>query len=163
MKKSYLNRKNDIKSYEKKSSYIFNSFVDRTNEYKILPEQYDIFVNVEKHYFVDSETQQQQLISNCLNYMKKVILSIYNSQGIICVLPKINVQVSDENTVVFNWAYSTFRAYMTFENEKGNFDAFFGIIAKTDEYAIKSETKKIDLNNYKEVVTSAIVKMVEYC
>lgn len=67
------------------------------------------------------------------------------------------------STVVFNWVYSTFRAYMTFENERGNYDAFFGIIVKTDEYAIKSETQKIDLNNYREVVASAIGMMVENC
>lgn len=162
MKKSYLSKKSDIKAYEKKTSYIFNSFVDRSNEYMMLPEEYDIFVNVAKHYFIDSDTQQQRLISNCLNYMKKVVLSIYN-QGVICALPKIDVQVNDENSIIFNWVYSTFRAYMTFENEQGNYDAFFGIVAKTDEYAIKSETQKIDANNYKEVVTSAIVKMVEYC
>lgn len=163
MRKSYLNKKDDVKPFEKRSSYIFNTFVDRTNEYEKLPEQYDIFVNVGKHFFIDSATPQQQLVSNCLNYMKKVLLSIYNYQGIICVLPKIDIQVSDENTVVFNWVYSTFRAYMTFENERGNYDAFFGIIVKTDEYAIKSETKKIDLNNYREVVASAIGMMVENC
>lgn len=153
--KSYLTPNNDdeIKDYTRKTSYfpLHSRASFASALYSSLPEEYDIFSQIAPSFFTNRETKQQELISDCLIYMRKTLLSLYESSGVVCVLPKLYAS-SDDGSITFNWAYSTFRAFLSFENETGGYDAYCGIVFKSDIESVATKIRKISSTNYKNVL-----------
>jgi hypothetical protein len=154
-KRSYLNTESkQIQGYSKKSSYIVDDDRDSLRKYSLLPEEYDMFSELDPAFFTRKETRQQKLISTCLFYMKECLLDFYNSHGIVCILPKLIYTQDDEGTITFSMALSAFRAFMSFEGEKGDYDAYYGVVSQTDEDSVSSETKKLTYENYESAIQS---------
>ena len=154
--KSYLDTESQpIHDYTKKNSYINNKDFDSKKEYNflseeyiLLPEEYDIFSTLDKSFFTQKTTIQLDLISKCFNYMKKCLIDLYNKQDVICILPKLLSSQDEDGTITFSMVLSNLRAFLSFEGEKGDYDAYFGIVIHIDEDTISSETKKLTSENY---------------
>lgn len=159
MNKSYLPKKQseEIRKYNTKYSYIASETSTITSqEYTILPEEYSIFSEVNNELFFKQNTLQEQLISLCLNYLKEKLIDIFLSQGIIGVLPKLNVLNDDENNVTINWFYSNYRIFFSFDSEKANYQSFCGVVLQEDNDSFSSHSKKITKDNYKDVVDNVL-------
>lgn len=154
--KSYLlsRTSNEVKDYSRKTTYVSgNSYSDLLFDlYHPLPEEYDVFTCLDSSFFTNRETRQQKMISDCLIYIRKALLSLFASKGIVCVLPKLSVLSDDNGTVTFNWAYSTFRAFLSFDDERGGNDSYCGIVFQTDRESVSTQTKRICKTNYKKVI-----------
>ena len=154
-KRSYLDTESKpVQGYSKKSSYIVKDDLDSTRKYSLLPEEYDMFSELDSSFFTRRETSQLELISTCLSYMKECLLAFYNSHGIVCILPKLIYTQDDEGTITFSMALSSFRAFMSFEGEKGNYDSYYGVVSQNDEDSVSSETKKLTSENYETAIQS---------
>ena len=70
------------------------------------------------------------------------------------VLPKLIYTQDDEGTITFSMALSAFRAFMSFEGEKGDYDAYYGVVSQIDEDSVSSETKKLTYENYESAIQS---------
>ena len=152
-KRTYLNAESKpIQGYSKKNSYIVDDERTPLKKYSLLPEEYDVFSELDPSLFTRMGTRQQGLISTCLLYMKECLLDFYNDRGIVCILPKLIETQDDEGTITFSMALSNFRAFMSFEGELGNYDAYYGVVAQTDEDSISSETKKLTYENYETAI-----------
>jgi hypothetical protein len=149
----YLTNKG-AKDYIIKQSYISESSHDNlvSDLYYTLPEEYDVFTYVDSSYFNKRETKQQELISDCLIYMRKALLSLSASSGIVSILPKLHVSNDDNGTITFNLAYSTFRAFLSFDDKKGNYDSYYGIVFQSDDDKVSTRTGRIDESNYKSAI-----------
>lgn len=152
---SYLAYKyeNNIKDYSKKTTYFpDNSNVKLFSEiYDSLPEEYNVFSQIDPSFFTRRETKQYQLMSDCLIYLRSALLSFYMSNGIVCTLPKLSVSF-DDITTTFNWAYSTYRAFLSFDNEKGDFDSYCGIVYQSETDYVSTHMRRINNLNYKRVI-----------
>ena len=153
---SYLSSQtaSEVKGYIRKNSYVSVSSNDSGiyDLYYSLPEEYDVFTYIDPSFFANKGTKQQELISDCLTYMRKALLSLFASSGVVCVLPKLSVFNDDTGTITFNWAYSTFRAFLSFDDERGDYDSYCGIVFQTDNDSISTQTKKITKTNYKNLI-----------
>lgn len=141
-------------SYPVESPYIIGGPTGPSGNYRLLPEEYDVFSRIDPSFFTHRETKQQELISRCLTYMKQCLVELYNSRGIVCILPKLVYFKDDEDTITFTMAMAHFRASISFEGEKGNYDAYFCIVSQTDENTVSSETKKLTLDNCETTMRS---------
>lgn len=161
--RSYITSQKEIKDYTKKTTYVSDSHQDslKSDLYYPLPEEYDIFTYVDPSLFTNRNTQQRELISDCLIYMRKSLLALYMSSGIICILPKLRVINEDSGTITFNWAYSTFRAFLSFDDEEGDYDSYYGIIFQSDSESVTSQTKKISVDNYKKMLDELLTLVIE--
>ena len=160
-KRSYLDTDSGpVQGYSKKSTYILDDDRDFLRKYSLLPEEYDMFSELNSSFFTRRETRQLELISTCLFYMKECLLDFYNSHGIVCILPKLIFTQDDEGTITFSMALSTFRAFMSFEGEKGNYDAYYGIVSQTDKDSVSSETKKLTFENYETAIQSFLQVLI---
>lgn len=152
-KRSYLDTDSKpVKGYSKKNSYIVDDERDLLRKYRLLPEEYDIFSKLDQSFFSHLETKQLKFISICLQYMKQCLVDFYLGHGIVCILPKLLYTQDDEGAITFNMALSNFRAFMSFEGEKGNYGAYYGIVSRTDVDSVSSETKKLTYENYKTAI-----------
>ncbi len=151
--RSYLEMElKTMQNYSKKGSYVVNDDRDSLREYSLLPEEYDIFSELNSSFFTQGKTKQQEIIHMCLIYMKECLLDFYHRRGIICILPKLKYTQDDEGTITFSMALSNYRAFLSFEGEKGKYDAYFGVVSRTDEDSISSETKKLTDKNYQSAI-----------
>ncbi len=141
-------------NYEKKTTYIKeNEYINMESDlYLPLPEEYDIFTQIDPSLFFKRDTKQYELVSNCLKYLRRILQILYKERGVVCVLPKLIPSYDDRGTILFNWAYSTFRAFLSFENENGRYDAFCGIVYQSDENSVSTQTRKINDENYMEMI-----------
>lgn len=154
-KKSYLDTEiESIQGYSKKSSYIVDDDRDSLKKYNLLPEEYDMFSELDQSLFAQKGTRQVEFISTCLLYMKKCLIDFYNMNGVICILPKLICTKDDDDTVTFSMALSSFRAFISFEGERGNNDAYYGVLSQTEENSVSSETKKLTTENYEVAIRS---------
>lgn len=154
-KRSYLDTESKpVQGYLKKSSYIVEDDRDSLKKYGLLPEEYDMFSELDPSLFTRKDTRQQRLINTCLLYMKECLLDFYNNRGIVCILPKLIYTQDNEGTVTFSMAQSAFRAFISFEGEKGGYDAYYGVISQSDEDSVSSETKKLTYENYQSAIQS---------
>ena len=152
-KRSYLDiESKPIQGYSKKNSYIVDDERESLRKYSLLPEEYDMFSELDPSIFTRMGTRQQELISTCLIYMKECLLDFYNDHGIVCILPKLIETQDEEGTITFSMAISNFRAFMSFEGEMGNYDAYYGVVAQSDEDSVSSETKKLTYENYETAI-----------
>lgn len=143
-----------IQDYSRNGSYIINDELLLSKDYCILPDEYDIFSELDQSLFSNSATKQYLLISMCLRYMKECLYEFYTNNGIVCILPKMIFSIDNEGTIVFNMALSYFRAFLTFEGERECFDAYYGVVSQVDEESVVSETKKITINNLEDSIRS---------
>lgn len=154
-KKSYLETDEKVvQGYSKKSSYIIENDRGSLKEYGLLPLEYDMFSEIDQSFFTQKETRQLSFISMCLLFMKKCLVDFYNKYGIVCILPKLKCSQDDDGTITFSMALSNYRAFISFEGEKGDYDAYYGIVSQTDIDSISSETKKLTTVNYKAAIQS---------
>lgn len=154
-KKTYLNTESKaVQGYSKKSSYIVEDDYDSSKKYSLLPEEYDVFSELDQSFFTRKETRQLEFISKCLLYMKDCLLDFYYRNGVACILPKLICAIDDDGTITFSMALSSFRAFMSFEDERGNDDAYYGVVSQIDEDSVSSETKKLTEDNYEAAIQS---------
>lgn len=148
-KRSYFDTESKpVQGYSKKNSYIIDDDHDSLATYSLLPEEYDIFSELDQSLYIKEGTRQMDFISTCLMYMKESLIDFYNSHGIICILPKLLCTQDEDGAITFSMALSNLRAFMSFEGEKGNYDAYFGIVSQTNEDSVSSETMKLTSKNY---------------
>ncbi len=160
-KRSYLDvEPKPVKGYSKKSSYIVDDERDFLFKFRLLPEEYDIFSELDQSFFTHKETRQSEFISTCLTYMKECLLDFYCRQGIVCILPKLLCSQDNEGAITFSMALSNFRAFMSFEGEKGNYDAYYGVVSQLDDESVSSETQKLTSENYKTAIQSFLQILV---
>ncbi len=158
--KTYLSSQEncEIVEYSTKSTYI--SMINDSDHlpymYCTLPEEYDVFTNLEPSLFTSRETQQHEMISNCLFYMRQFLQRLYSSRGIICVLPKLTVLCDRGGTITFNWAHSNFRAFMSFDDEASGYDSYCGIVFQEDVDSVSTRTRKIYSTNYISVINELL-------
>lgn len=154
-KRSYLDTESkQVQGYSKKSTYIVDDGQDSLRKYSLLPEEYDMFSELDPSFFTRKDTRQLELISMCLLYMKGCLLDFYNTHGVVGILPKMICTEDDDGTITFGLALSSFRAFMSFEGEKGAYDAYYGVVSQTDEDSVSSETKKLTFENYETAIQS---------
>ena len=162
-KRSYLDTEAEsVQVYSKKGSYLVADEDDSIREYNLLPEEYDMFSEIDPAFFVRKDTKQFELIANCLTYMKKCLIDFYNRHGIVCILPKLKDSKDDEDTITFSMALSGFRAFMSFEGDNGDYDAYFGVVSRADEDSISSETKRLTIDNY-ETAIELFLRVIILC
>ena len=155
MNKNYLSSEEEtiLTRYSSNASYIVENYQDSSaGYYQFLSEDYDVLKNIDKSLLSLGETKQSQLIFLCFSYLQTLLFSLYKNQKIEVVLPKFTAIKDLNNTISFFWAYSTFRASLIFEGEKGEFDAYCTIVFQTDVTAISSKSQKLTDENYKSII-----------
>lgn len=142
------------RAYIKKTKYATqnNSAGIEENIYQIIPEEYDIFSEIDPTYLSRRDTKQDELISDCLLYMRNMLFSLYRSNEVAFLFPKLKITHDSDGTITFNWALSTCRAFLSFENELGDYAAYYGIVMQTDEDSVSTRTSKITSTNYKDAM-----------
>lgn len=161
MRKSYLSSDEDstLREYIRKQTYLSPKQSTRDNQkYSLLPEEYDVFSEIDPKLFLREDTEQQKLISLCLIYIKEQLISLFLEKGVICVLPKLKY-ITEENAVILNWAYSGYRVFFSFNNDEMGATAFCGIVVQSDEESVETQMKKLDIKNYR-LVLAGILKIV---
>ena len=164
MGNNYLNNNNANSSneYVRPPSYFSEDRIDKVGiSYLLLPEEYDIFSEIDSSLLSKTDTPQYELISLCLLYMRESLLELYLSNNIICVLPKLNESHAFNGTITFYWAYTGFRASLSFEDEQGKYDAYCSIVYQTDENTVSTKTSKINRINYKNVMREILQLVVD--
>lgn len=163
MKNNYLSKLNkERKKYTPRESYFQNDSPDSEfNRYILLPEEYNIFSEINQSLFINGNTKQDKLIAMCLKTMRENLLFLYSTQGIICILPKLTYYEDQEKTITFNWANSNFRAFLSFESEVGGYDAYCGIIIQFTQDDVSTQTSKLNENNYQKVIGSMMKLIIE--
>lgn len=164
MENNYLNNRkvNYFNEYIRRESYIPEDNIDKISmSYLLLPEEYDIFSEIDSSLMSSTDTPQYELVSLCLLYMRESLLELYISSNVICVLPKLTTSQEFDGTITFYWAYSGFRASLSFENEQGKYDAYCSIVYQTDESSISTKTRRINRLNYKAVMREILQLVVD--
>lgn len=167
MKKNYLSEYNEEvrTGYARKDSYsskdLSSTYEAETSKFFLLPEAYDIFSEIDLKFFSGEDKKQFDFISECLQYMRKRIIMLYNIQREMYVLPKLIPSQDTDGTITFNWVRSNFRAFFTFEGESGNYDAYCGIVVQVVSDAVSTQTRKLSKENYQSAIDAIIQLVVE--
>ncbi len=117
--------------------------------YYSLPEEYNIFSNIDFSFFINRNDKQQEQISNCLIYLRQIYFDFLHSNNIIGIFPKFYVTENDNGTITFNIATSNYSAFISFDNESGNYDSYSGIVIISGDESMSTSTFKLDKENYK--------------
>lgn len=164
MENNYLNNNNTSSSneYVRSPSYFLEDNINKVGiDYLLLPEEYDIFSEIDGSLLTKKDTPQYELISSCLSYMRESLLEFYHFNNIICVIPKLNESHGSDGTITFYWAYTGFRASLSFEGEQSKYDAYCSIVYQTDENTVSTKTSKINRINYKNVMREILQLVVD--
>jgi hypothetical protein len=164
MKKSYLPSENKelIKDYSKKDSYLHpEQPTEIEKSCIILPEEYSVFSKIDQRLFAYDDTKQHRLISKCLVYMKEQLVLLYLTNDIICILPKLQCINEEDGSIILNWAYSGYRIFFSFDDDESGAAAFCGVIVQNDEESISTQSKKLNLKNYKSIINSVMKVVIE--
>lgn len=164
MSKNYLsNSDREDNKYSRKFSYIQKPNISMATgkyTYFLLPEEYDIFSELDPSVFVKMDTEQNKWIALCLSYMRDKLMELYIAQNIVCVLPKLTSFKDEDGTMIFNWAYSNYRAFLSFDGESGNYDAYCGIVIQLTLDEVSTQTRKLNKKNYQAAIDSIIQLVV---
>ena len=163
MKRNYLSLNEDdvLREYSKKESYISSEqSTTIEQDYILLPEEYDIFSEIDPRLFTQFDTQQHILLSSCLIYIKERLVSIFLANGVMFVLPKMQ-SAYEQGSIVLNLAYSGYRVFFSFDSDEMGATAYCGIVVQDEEASISTQTKKIDLKNYKKAINDILQPIIE--
>lgn len=162
-KNYYTTEHQNIHNYQQRRNYFsceVTTFPDV--DYTILPEEYAIFNQISTEFFHKNGTKQRDMVATCLQHLKELLLSFHRDHGVICVLPKLRLYTEEDETIVLNWAYSGFRAFFSFGGEAADYDSFCGIVIQNDINSVMSQTKRINIENYKEVINELLLYVISY-
>lgn len=122
--------------------------------YMPLPEEYSVFSEIDDKYFLLKDTNQHRFVSQCLYYLKSKLSYLYANAGVVKVLPKLSVTTDEDEAIILNWAYTSFRIYFNFEIQVE--DSYYGIVAQSTEESISTNTGKLTEKNYSAVLDSIL-------
>ena len=155
MKKTYLGNKSEISNYIKSESYIYYPEENiNTIKYANLPEQMDIFGNIDLNKLGALEQGQKNLLEKTILGLKEKLREIYFIQGVNKVLPKIVISRDSDNAILLNWAYSNFRFFITIEIESNN--SFYGIVVQDENGDAYSKSGRFNESNYDVIIDKAL-------
>ena len=155
MKKTYLGNKSELSNYIKSESYIYYPEENiNTIKYANLPEQMDIFSDMDLNKLGTLEQGQKNLLEKTILELKEKLREIYFIQGINKVLPKIAISRDSDNAILLNWAYSNFRFFITIEIESNN--SFYGIVVQNENGDAYSESGKFNESNYDVIIDKTL-------
>ena len=142
----YMNR-----TYHQANSYVLNDEEQTISTIYIqLPEEYDVFSNIDCSLSSLNDTDQHRFLSQCLQYLKVQLYKLYTQYGIVQILPKLNVASDEDGAIILNWAYANYRIYFNFEKEIKN--SYYGIVAQNAEDTVFTKTGKLSIENYCTVI-----------
>lgn len=163
MSKSYINSNHSTKcndTYRKSKSYVTkNNDQYSALNYFLLPEEYEIFSEIDNSYFVQNETDQYRLLALCLHHLKSQLLNIYSHHGIIRVLPKLSITMDEDEAIILNWAYTNFRIHLNFEKVIEH--SHYGIVAQHTEETIFTNVGKLTETNYASVINMILAYVID--
>ena len=122
--------------------------------YMPLPEEYSVFSEVDEKYFLLNDTEQHCFFSQCLSYLRTKLSYLYSNVGVLKVLPKLSMTTDDDAAIVLNWAYTSFRIYFNFEVKVE--DSYYGVISRSSEESISTNTGKLTKSNYSVIIDSIL-------
>lgn len=158
MRNSYLKPENSLinaDTYSSTRTYAIHDEVQQVlSSYSMLPEEYDIFSDIDNSYFLLEDTKQHRLLSSCLKYLRDQLFRLYVQYGAVRILPKLKMLLDSDGAIVLNWAYATFRIYFSFESSIDN--SFFGMVAQQTEDTMFTSTGKLNEMNYQDAINKAL-------
>lgn len=166
MRYNYLPNSEDdsLVNYSFKSSYLQNEKTQNksgVNSYQLLPEEYDVFSNLNLEDLFNKLPKQYPLAMLVLKAIRQQLLSVYEVDGLVCVLPKLSFYIDNEQTLHFNLANSNFRVFFSFEPMEQSDAAFCGLIVQENESSVTTQTIAINSENYESIVSNVLTVVFE--
>lgn len=150
MNKTYLDVSEKQRSYIEKETYIGSEKEEPIfSRYSILPEEYDVFSELELNKISNIDESQSNLLELFFSDLRDKLKYLVMIYGIMKVLPKLHVFVDSDSAVIVNWAYSNYRFFINIERKIAN--SFYGIVAQDDERNMFSNSGKFDESNYDDI------------
>lgn len=149
MENTYLNPKDKTNIIEERKTYINNNYYsDPIIQYKQLPEEYDVFseINNELKLLSENINTQQEFINLFCNGLKSTLLKEVEYNGIRTILPKFSINKDSEEAYILNLIKNNYRIFINFEKNIEN--SFYGIILQQVSDSYFSTTGKINSSNY---------------
>lgn len=157
MNKSYLDADSPRINYSSKNTYIEKIETEDIYDYSILPEEYNIFPLLDSNLLEEITDGQKELLFSIYRRLKSLLKYIYNTYGVVKILPKLDLYVDSEGAIILNWAYTMFRIY--FDIEKNVIKSFYGLVIKESENSIQTRTEIITKENCEEI-TGEIIQYI---
>lgn len=123
---------------------------DRTYKYLVLPEAYDIFVNINFGICKFRSDFQREMVSLFLENLRERLNKIYVESGILKVLPKLCLSQDTDGAIVIDWDYVNYRIFINIGEKIA--DSFYGIIVQNAANGTNSYTGELNKLNYEDVV-----------
>ena len=164
MKKNYLMDDNEenIKKYYNVSSYLSNEDIyNLQSNYFLLPEEYDIFSNLNFDQIIVALNKKYPLAVQVLTSFKKHLQQTAMDQGVCCILPKLLYSSTDENTISFNLVNATFRIFFSFDSMNIGGMAYCGLVVQEDETSMITQSKIVNKENCDYIVDLVLKTMLE--
>lgn len=149
MENTYLTNSNYYNTINERTSYLDSDiYIEPIIQYKQLPEEYDVFSEIDKELqsLNKIRNEQQDFIKLFCNKLRNNLLNEIELNGIKTVLPKFSINQDSEEAYTFNLIKNNYRIFINFEKNIKN--SFYGIILQQFADSYFSTTGKINPSNY---------------
>lgn len=138
------------------------TYLEETDEtvgpkpYAVLPEEYDVFSELDEKYFTFGVNLQLNFIGKIMTYLRARLILISNEFTNYVVLPKLKVFEDEDGYIIINWTYTHARIYIAISNNQNLEESYLGLVIESANNEFTSQTSVINETNYQEKIDSVL-------